>query len=412
MKDVVLNRAYFAILFFLVLLTIPIQAAADDPFMVKDIELAQDLYYGVEGEFALVNDILFFVAHTGPYGTEVWKYEEGSASLLMDIRPGKDSSVPSQLTSVNGILYFIANDGIHGIELWKSDGTGTGMVEDINPSGDSSPSHLTNCNDTLYFNANDSINGLRLWKSDDGTDAGTDIVSTKVWGSGFTWVNGIVPENGIVLFSGAEWDDTFNYYEYELWKTDGTEDGTEMVKQIELGPNSGFPEYLTNVNGTVYFAGRSDYSYGPSSVELWKSDGTTDGTVQVKDINPGALASFPNDLTNLNGVLYFTANDQTNGVQLWTSDGSESGTVMVQAPESLIFSRPQNLADIAGTLYFMARASDGMGGIEVEVWKSDGTASERLKNIRPDASDAGFPVDPTFTNVNGYQRQWHPIFQD
>ena len=40
MKDVVLNRAYFAIPFFLVLLTIPIQAAADDPFMVKDIELA------------------------------------------------------------------------------------------------------------------------------------------------------------------------------------------------------------------------------------------------------------------------------------------------------------------------------------------------------------------------------------
>ncbi len=60
MKDVVLKRVYLAILFFLVLLTIPIQAAADDPFMVKDIELAQDLNYGVEGEFALVNDILFF----------------------------------------------------------------------------------------------------------------------------------------------------------------------------------------------------------------------------------------------------------------------------------------------------------------------------------------------------------------
>ena len=228
MKDVVLNRAYFAILFFLVLLTIPIQAAADDPVMVKDIELAQNLYYGVEGEFALVNDILFFVAQTRSYGTELWKYEEGSASLVKDIRPCNDSSEPSQLTSVNGTLYFVANDGIHGIELWKSDGTtaNTGMVEDINPSGDSSPSHLTNCNDTLYFNANDSINGLRLWKSDDGTDAGTDIVSTKVWGSEFIWVNDIVPENGIVLFSGAEWDSTFEYYEIELWKTDGTEDNT------------------------------------------------------------------------------------------------------------------------------------------------------------------------------------------
>ncbi len=41
--------------------------------------------------------------------------------------------------------------------------------------------------------------------------------------------------------------------------------------------------------------------------ELWKSDGTEAGTVQVKDIRPGAGSSGPSSLANLNGTLLFQA---------------------------------------------------------------------------------------------------------
>ena len=41
--------------------------------------------------------------------------------------------------------------------------------------------------------------------------------------------------------------------------------------------------------------------------ELWKSDGTSAGTVLVKDIRPGALFSRPQNLTNSNGTLFFSA---------------------------------------------------------------------------------------------------------
>src|SRR4051812_40225926 len=52
----------------------------------------------------------------------------------------------------------------------------------------------------------------------------------------------------------------------------------------------------------------------------------------VKDINPGSVGSFApagNETANVNGVVFFTANDGVNGVELWKSDGTASGTTLV-----------------------------------------------------------------------------------
>ena len=48
-------------------------------------------------------------------------------------------------------------------------------MKDINGTGSSNPGWLTNVNGTLFFLANDGVNGTELWKSD-GTEAGTDFV--------------------------------------------------------------------------------------------------------------------------------------------------------------------------------------------------------------------------------------------
>ena len=90
---------------------------------------------------------------------------------------------------------------------------------------------------------------------------------------------------------------------YELWRSDGTADGTVMVKDIRRGSKSSHPRHLTDVGGTLYFAAK-DGSHGQ---ELWKSDGTADGTVMVKDIRPGSKSSHPRGLTDVEGTLYFTA---------------------------------------------------------------------------------------------------------
>ena len=112
----------------------------------------------------------------------------------------------------------------------------------------------------------------------------------------------------------------------ELWKTDGTAAGTVLVKDINPGgysgyggyyPDSSFPANLTNVGGTLFFTAND----GINGAELWKSDGTTAGTVMVKDISPGAyyglISSNPANLTNVGGKLFFSANDGNHRPELW-----------------------------------------------------------------------------------------------
>ena len=57
--------------------------------------------------------------------------------------------------------------------------------------------------------------------------------------------------------------------------------------------------------------------YGVTGPELWRSNGTAVGTVLVKDIWPGGAGSFPSALTNVNGVLYFVADNGVYGRELW-----------------------------------------------------------------------------------------------
>ncbi|MFO0845224.1 MAG: ELWxxDGT repeat protein, partial [Gemmataceae bacterium] len=266
--------------------------------------------------FTDVNGLLFFTANDGTHGTELWKSDGTAAgtSMVKDIFPGSsypNSSNPRGLTNVNGTLFFTANDG-HGYELWKSDGTaaGTVMVADINPNnsnpGSAGPDHLTNVNGELFFTADDGVHGYELWKSD-GTVAGTVLVKDVYPGS--RWVNGWYGQYYVVNSSGpsnlTNVNGTLYFSAYdgqgnELWKSDGTAAGTSMVKDIYPGyfggsvyPNSSNPTQLTNVNGTLYFSAND----GTTGEELWKSDGTAAGTIPVADINPGSGASSPQKLT-------------------------------------------------------------------------------------------------------------------
>ena len=56
---------------------------------------------------------------------------------------------------------------------------------------------------------------------------------------------------------------------------------------------------------------------GVHGQEVWQSNGSAAGTKMVLDINPGPAGSFPSQLVNSNGTLFFAANDGVHGVEPW-----------------------------------------------------------------------------------------------
>lgn len=79
---------------------------------------------------------------------------------------------------------------------------------------------------------------------------------------------------------------------------------------------------------TVYFTA-TDAAHG---LELWKTDGTDEGTVLVRDINPGTAPSEIMTLVYMDGNLFFMANDGTSGLEPWISDGTADGTFPIHDP--------------------------------------------------------------------------------
>jgi ELWxxDGT repeat protein len=345
---------------------------------------------------------------------ELWKSDGTAAGtgIVKDIFPGGTASLPRALTNLNGTLLFSANTPTAGRELWKSDGTeaGTVLVKDINVDTPSSnPQSFVESGGATFFTA-----GSKLWKTT-GTLAGTTLVkdfktpdvSTATL-LNLAEVNGTLYAFTRVTIPTGQF--TAPIVRHELWKSDGTGSGTTYVGDIgSVDFDSGVP--YRNVNGTLYFSTANGgggvkktdgisitslfnwtmlptevngtlyfgrFLPGVGEIELWKTDGTEVGTVRVLDINPTGSAN-PLELTNVNGTLYFSADDGITGRELWRSDGTASGTFRVKDISPGGVFGPAGLTNINGTLYFSA--DDGVAGREL--WKSDGTASGtvRVKDI-------------------------------
>jgi ELWxxDGT repeat protein len=191
--------------------------------------------------------------------------------------------------------------------------------------------------------------------------------------------------NGVLFFSA--YNEVASSY-WVLWKSDGTTSGTVPMT---IGTATQ-PDFITNVNGVIYFSAR----HSTNGIELWKTDGTPGGTMIVKDIYPGSNNSSPSNLTNVNGTLFFKATTPTEGTELWKSDGTVAGTVMVKdLRPGDVSSNPRNLVSFNNTLYFSA--NDGTNGFEL--WKSDGTdaGTAMVKDIV--SNEGSYPY--SFVEVNG-----------
>jgi ELWxxDGT repeat protein len=290
-------------------------------------------------------------------GWALWKSDGTPAGtqLVRTFDPIHASSLAPkpELFDFDGTLLFSADDGSTGQELWRSDGTapGTSLVMDINPgSAWSSPSHLTRFGASAYFGSLGS-----LWRTD-GTDLGTEPF--------YNGFRGELAVAGSTLYFLC----TSGFFD-ALCKTDGS------FGQTIWNPVNSSASRLTPAGSNLYFRGSVD-----AEDELWKTNGTPGDALKL-EIAPGAGSSNPESITGFGSFAFLSADDGSTGRELWFSDGSVAGTRRVKdiVPGSGS-SNPRSVVKAGDLVFFIA--DDGMAG--EELWRSDGTApgTFRLADIR------------------------------
>ncbi|MEB3330862.1 MAG: hypothetical protein VKQ33_16695, partial [Candidatus Sericytochromatia bacterium] len=99
----------------------------------------------------------------------------------------------------------------------------------------------------------------------------------------------------------------------ELWRTDGTAAGTQMVKDIWTGDPGSDPWLTGDLGGLLLFTARKP----DEGEEPWLSDGTASGTYLLADIFPDYPGSNLSDVTVVAGIAFFGANDGLTGQEPW-----------------------------------------------------------------------------------------------
>lgn len=233
---------------------------------------------------------------------------------------------PGPFEEFRGTLHFAVNFEDGRRALWKSDGSEAGTVQVKSlPSSTGTfwpiVTHLTATPSRLFFMAGDPAHGMELWASD-GTSAGTALVKDLTPGPDHSSLSHLTPVDDALVFFKETYDDaTTPNTRYELWRSDGTSSGT--VRLRDFGTEVDVSYLDARADGALLFFVRELSGAGTS---LWKTDGTTQGTVRLKKLTSGAQA-FIRSARTLDEQTLFILGESSGLQELWKTDGSAAGTV-------------------------------------------------------------------------------------
>ncbi|HLP63245.1 T9SS type A sorting domain-containing protein [Flavobacterium sp.] len=277
-------------------------------------------FVDVDGIATLDDDEVIFNAKTSS-GWGIWRSNGVVNELIKDINSGTNSLDIPQMRlpkNIEGTIYFNGFSADFGGELWTSDGTfpETKMIRDIYTLNDNPFSNLSSSSPTKF------------------TKVGTDV-----------------------YFSARDIN-----YGYEVWKTNGSASGTMMVKDINVGNNANFgPDSFTNVDSLLYFT--QGLSENPGTTQIWKTNGTEEGTTAVTTIPGSYLNSI--ELFYYNGIIYFSLFNPTTGSELWKVDtASDTVSLLADIASGTLSSEPTGFFEYNGFIYFTATSDGTFGGIK------------------------------------------------
>ncbi len=306
------------------------------------------------------------VIDDGPHGRELWR-TDGTAEgtqLVKDIRLGSaDGVYDLQPIAFNGRAYFRAQTDATNTALWVTDGTAEGTfalpwdVESFSP-GDSTLFFMYNgtfgstdgtiegtyryplgghreiaaLGDALLVSESYEL-GHRLKRFDAQLGNRTDVILFPLEESPIYRLSSL--PDAVLFFHGPGGG------AYDLWRTDGTQEGTVAV--TSGAPFSGLPSRLRQfTTGNIY------YFYTDGTRTLWRSDGTAEGTFSL-----GETGRFSSPVA-LGDHMYFVG-----GGGIWRTGGTPENTALFcPLTQSPSFMGASNLTAFNGRLYF---AYNGIG---------------------------------------------------
>ncbi|MEO8761591.1 MAG: hypothetical protein ABI388_09255, partial [Bacteroidia bacterium] len=242
----------------------------------------------------------------------------------------------------------------------------------------SKPDQFINVNGTMYIHALANNYYNRIWKSD-GTAAGTVLLKDNIVISNQTTPVEMFNMNNTLYYFVNPNAGTPN--KATLWKSDGTTSGTVLIDSLVTGdpfsdPSQAQPRNFTVVGNKLFFQmGKGN------GLELWVTDGTAGGAHEVIDMHPGIISGVsPQEMVAYNGKLYFSASTVDDDYELYESDGTAAGTVLVKDIDVnntvTRSSNPTNFITYNNELYFYAKSGvTGTSNGTTDMWKTDGTAA-------------------------------------
>lgn len=278
-----------------------------------------------------IGNTLFFSISNGSNGMSIYKTTGVSAASVVHNFTGTFSGlISTQMINWKDKIYFNAIESGFDNELWVTDGTTTNMVADINPGSQGSNPILLNSVELkglLVFSASTTDSGSELWTTD-GTTGGTSMLIDLNTSPGEGSNPFLMP-----VFKSYE-----EYINSDFKNTD-------------------FFNRKANYNGYIFFSADN----GSGTSQLYKTDGTPGGTQLVKTINATGDGVGSSYIYTSSGLV-FEGNDGTGGNEPWISDGSNAGTTPIVNINSAGDSDPQFMFIWNGDIYL--NADNGNGGTE------------------------------------------------